>query len=95
MKVWRHPRAHEDLLEIWLFIARDDVAAADRVIESIEDRCRLLADHPELGQARPEIGPEARAVTVGNYLVLYRLSKERVEIVRVVHGARQLGGLLG
>jgi toxin ParE1/3/4 len=85
--IWHHPRANDDLLEIWLFIARDNIRAADKLIAKIAQKCDRLADFPELGRARPDIAPEVRMLTVGNYLVLYRIGKQRVEIVRVVHGA--------
>jgi toxin ParE1/3/4 len=54
-----------------------------------------LATFPESGRQRPEIGAEVRALTIGNYLVLYRLAEQRVEIVRVrvVHGARDVSTL--
>jgi toxin ParE1/3/4 len=94
LEVWRHPKANEDLLDIWLFIARRNIEAADGIVESIEDKFRLLSDYPEIGRPRPEIGPGVRSVAVGNYLVLYRSMTGRVEIVRVIHGARHLKGLL-
>jgi toxin ParE1/3/4 len=50
----------------------------------------LLADNPRLGRARPEIAPDARAWSVGRYLVLYREQDDGIEIVRVVHGASRL-----
>lgn len=53
-----------------------------------------LADYPESGRARPEIGPGARSVMVGRYLVLYRVNEDCVDIVRVIHGAREITGLL-
>ncbi|WP_281035505.1 type II toxin-antitoxin system RelE/ParE family toxin [Mesorhizobium sp. M6A.T.Cr.TU.017.01.1.1] len=39
------------------------------------------------------MGAEVRALTIGNYLVLYRLAKQRVEVVRFVHGARDVSAL--
>lgn len=54
-----------------------------------------MDDYPHLGPVRPEIGPGARALTVGDYLFLYRISDTGPEIVRVVHGARRLSGLFG
>lgn len=54
-----------------------------------------LRDFPGRGTARPEIGEGARSIVVGNYLVLYRVGAEAVEIVRFVHGARDLGGVFG
>jgi toxin ParE1/3/4 len=90
IRVWRHPKAQDDLLEIWLHIAKDNVAAADRLLDRIASRCAGLADFPEIGPAREDIGRGVRVLTVGNYLVLYRANRERVDIVRVVHGARDL-----
>ena len=53
-------------------------------------KCGLLAENPKLGAARPDIAPEVRYLTVGNYLILYRELSNSVEIVRVLHGARNL-----
>jgi toxin ParE1/3/4 len=53
-----------------------------------------LADFPESGRARPEIAAGARSIVVGRYPVLYRISGEHVDIVRVIHVAREITGLL-
>ena len=53
-----------------------------------------LADFPEIGQARPEIGEGARSLVVGRYLVLYRVTETQVDIGRFVHGAREVTGVL-
>ena len=88
-------RAGADLDDIWLHVALDNPVAADRLIDRILARCQALAEHPSLGPARPEIAPDARMLSVGDYLVLYRVAGTDVEIVRVVHGARRLAGLFG
>jgi toxin ParE1/3/4 len=90
VRVWKHPKAQDDLLEIWLRIAKENVAAADRLLDQIELKCRTLVDFPEIGPPREDIGRGVRVLTVGNYLVLYRAGRQRAEIVRVVHGARDL-----
>lgn len=92
-RIWRHPKAEEDLLEIWLFIARDSASAADRLLDRIDQKCRALADHPAIGPVRSDLGPDIRVLFVGRYLVLYRVRRQRIEIVRVVHGARDLRDL--
>ena len=84
------PRAQADLDEIWLHVALDNPAAADRLIDRIVARCQGLDGHPQLGPARPEIASEARALVVGDYLLLYRVDGFGAVIVRVVHGARRL-----
>ncbi|MGH6903894.1 MAG: type II toxin-antitoxin system RelE/ParE family toxin [Geminicoccaceae bacterium] len=86
----KRPKAEADLLAIWLYIAQDSPRAADRLLDRIEAQCRLLADNPRLGRARPEIAPDARAWIVARYLVLYREQDDGIEVVRVVHGARRV-----
>ncbi len=92
-RVTRSPRAGADLDDIWLRIALDNPAAADRLIDRIPRRIGDLQDHPRLGPARPEISADARMLIVGDYLVLYSVTGADVVIVRVVHGARDLGAL--
>lgn len=50
----------------------------------------LLADFPEMGQARPDIDVTTRVLVEAPYLVLYRILPEAVQIVRVVHGMRHI-----
>ncbi len=95
MRIRRLPRAIRDVDDIWLHIAADDPAAATRLVERLAAGIARLADFPESGPARPEIGEGARSVTVGRYLVLHRLNGDSVDIVRVIHGAREISGLLG
>ena len=89
-RIQRTPRADQDLEELWFFIAQDDPAAADRWLDTLEAKIGLLADNPLLGPARPDIARELRYHPVGNHLLLYRVIQGGIEIVRVVHGARDL-----
>jgi toxin ParE1/3/4 len=89
----RSPAAEDDLIEIWCTIALDSPAAADRLLDTFASRIEHLAAFPDLGPERPDIGEAAR-LSVGNYLVLYRHIGGQIEIVRVVHGARDLTALL-
>jgi toxin ParE1/3/4 len=87
-------RAREDLLDIWLHVARrGSEAVADQIVDRIEERCRQLKDHQQLGPARPEIAEGARALVAERWLALYRLTPDGVQIVRIVDGARDLGGI--
>jgi toxin ParE1/3/4 len=86
----RSHRAEEDLIEIWTFIAQDNVGAAERLLDRIDEACGQLAEHPLMGPARPDLAAELRYFIVGSYLILYREAPAGVEIVRVVHGARHL-----
>src|SRR5258707_4949020 len=86
-------KAEEYLLEIWRYLAENDPAAATKFIRALHQHFTLLADNRSMGQARPDIAPELRYFPVKRYLILYRLITEGVEIVRVVHGSRNLGAL--
>lgn len=53
--IQRTAQAEEDLIDIWLYIAHDDIRAADRFLDEIEEKSLLLADQSSLGPARPDI----------------------------------------
>jgi toxin ParE1/3/4 len=69
------PSADRDMDEIFAWIAQDDPSAAERVIGRIFDAAKSLAGFPEKGRRRPEIGPDARSLVVGRYIVLYRVER--------------------
>jgi toxin ParE1/3/4 len=82
--------ARADLIQIWVDIALDNQAAADRVYDRLEARVNILERFPEAGMARPDIAKDARVLVESPYLILYRLVSEGVQIVRVLHGARDI-----
>ncbi len=49
------PRARVDLLEIWDYIAADDLQAADGMIDRIEQGIELLGEFPGAGHERAEV----------------------------------------
>ena len=83
-------RARADLLDIWLEIASKNPAAADRLYDRLEARVKVLGEFPEIGTARPDISAEVRMLADGSYLILYRIATDNVQIVRVLHGAREI-----
>lgn len=91
LSIIRTARADEDLIEIWSYIAAENIVAADRVLDAIEARWRQLTQHPYSGVARNDIAPEIRHLIAGNYLILYRIVGNAVEIVRVLNSRRRIG----
>jgi toxin ParE1/3/4 len=87
-------RAEDDLSEIWLYIARDNPVAADRLLDTIDLTCAQLAENPKLEPVRADIAADLRYSIVGRYLILYREIVAGIEVVRVVHGARHLPDLV-
>ncbi|MFN3076965.1 MAG: type II toxin-antitoxin system RelE/ParE family toxin [Alphaproteobacteria bacterium] len=86
--------ARRDLLEIWEYIAADRSSAADRVLCEIAAKIALLETTPLLGTSRDELSPGLRSLPVSNHIVFYRHGTGVVEIVRVLHGARDVTRLL-
>jgi toxin ParE1/3/4 len=80
--------AETDLLEIWLYVAQHNIAAADRVLQSIRGVCDILAQHPQLGESQPDLMPNLRRFTVENYAVFYRPTSDGVEVLMVLHAAQ-------
>ncbi len=89
-RLFRTRRARQDLIDIWQHIAEENAVAADNVLDRVDERSSELLDHPELGPARDDIRPGLRHLRVGEYLILYRIIEGGVEIVRVIHGRRDL-----
>lgn len=86
-------RARLDLIEIWRYIATDNESAPDRFIDLITRRFELLGENPYAGRSRDELRPGYRSFPVGQYVVFYRLSESRVQIMHVLHGKRDLEAL--
>lgn len=86
-------QARADLDEIWLFIAEDNLAAADRLIDEIIARFGVLVEHPGMGHACEELAPSLRSSVVGNYLIFYRPRRNGIDVVRVLSGFRDLPAL--
>ncbi|WP_342361631.1 type II toxin-antitoxin system RelE/ParE family toxin [Terrarubrum flagellatum] len=83
-------QAEDDLISIWRYIANESPQAADRVLDRINSRCQGLAAHPYSGPPREEIAAGVRHLAIDGYLTLYRVRNEQVEILRVLHGARNI-----
>ena len=87
--------ALRDLDEIWDYIARDNPGAASRLIERIAERCHLYAGQPMLGAACPQLAPDLRQFSVGNYVVFYQPQDDGILVVRVLHSARDIPSVFG
>ena len=88
--VLKSPRALSDLAEIWTYIADDNAAAADAFAALIDGKFQALASQPDMGRARPELATDLRSFLVGRYVIFYLPLPDGVEIVRVLHGARDI-----
>jgi plasmid stabilization system protein ParE len=95
--IWS-PTAIRDLETIHAYISRTSVGYADTMVGRIVDAVDRLALFPRIGP--PFQGEEQstrRQLVVRPYLVIYDYAapSERVDVLTVVHGARDLGDLFG
>ena len=84
------PTAEADLDDIWWHIAQDNPDAADRLLDSIDERCTTLAQFPYIGTSRDELMPALHSLPVGNYLIFYLPIPDGIEVVRVLPGMRDI-----
>ena len=84
------PQAEGSRIEIWLYIAEDNPAAADRLISTIDEKCRLIATQPLMGRVRPDLAPDVRSFLVGDYVIIYRPADDGIELLLAVHGSRDI-----
>jgi toxin ParE1/3/4 len=85
--VWR-PAADADLEAIIDHVAQDNAPAAIELGDTIIRRVAELADQPRLYRTGRVRGTREMVVHP-NYLVVYRVKGDAIEIVRVLHAVRQ------
>jgi toxin ParE1/3/4 len=86
-------RAEADLAEITAYIAQGNPARAVTFVRELRAHCQGLLTFPAARPSRPELGEGVRLSVFGNYVVLYVLHQDILEIRRVVHGARDLADI--
>ena len=85
--------ADHDLIEIWLHISHDNLAAADTFLATLVSKFALLAQQPKIGRVRPELAPRLRSFPADRYIIFYRLIPDGIEIARILHSRRDLESL--
>lgn len=81
--------AMRELDDIFLYWAkRVSVEVAERLIDNITERFWLLGEHPTAGRSADEIAPGVKCFPAGKYLIYYRKKSGGIDILHIVHGAR-------
>jgi len=84
------PRAQLDLEEAWAFLSQRNETAADRLIDAILKQCRIHAQFPLTGRPRDDLSPGLRSFNVSPYVIFFRSREETIEVVRLLHGSRDV-----
>lgn len=85
--------ARIDLRRIFSYIARESgsAAVADRFADRLLRQCRKLASLPgQMSRPRAELGSGIRSRAYGNYVILFRYSESRLEVMRILEGHRDI-----
>lgn len=89
------PEAFSDLEEISDYIDSDSHEAARRVRLSLLNAMRKLGANPGMGHLREELCAEpVRFWPVYSYLIIYRAEVKPIQVLRIIHGARDIRALL-
>jgi toxin ParE1/3/4 len=102
MSLWivQRTRARQDVLQIIAYIADRNPQAAGRVFAAYERSLTSLARNPDIGWLYPTDNPALlgmRAFPIDrfrNYLIFYRHTADTLDVIRVLHGRRDLARLL-
>ena len=91
------PEAAADLDGIWWYTAdaSGSTNVADRMIDDLVHQCWLLEKFPQLGRRRDhDLRTGLRSLSVGDYVVLYRIDRVDALILHIFHGNRDIDRLL-
>lgn len=88
------PEAEIDLLEIWVYFAQESEQAAETVNAKITGMFDQFLAHPYMGRERADMRRGLRSFSVASYVIFYAVIDDGIEIIRVLHGARDIENIL-
>lgn len=81
------PAAKNDLKDIYQYGLRQwGQARSESYLSTLKSQFWLLTQQPLMGSERPELLPDARSLSINSHTLFYRVTANRVEIIRVLHG---------
>lgn len=89
-RVTRRPLAAVDILDVWDHIAEDSLEQADRWIDNLDEKLKLIATQPLIGRARGELAAGMRSFPFGRYIIFHAPVDGGIDVVRVLHSARDV-----
>lgn len=85
--------AIKDLEEIIDRFFNRNVEAWERFINKFENKCKNLANFPNMGRSYDDIKPFLRGLPLAGYIIFYRVIDDGIEVIRVISGYRDLESL--
>lgn len=92
VRVVRRPKFLDDLSEAYAWIASDSEKAAERLLDRVEATIERLQQYPMMGAPRDSLAPGVRSIRARpfRHLIFYRVAKDEIILIRILHGARRL-----
>jgi len=90
MRVVITVEAEADFEDVFDYIAADSPQAALQYVRMLREKALGLGRFPRRHRVREDLPDEMRIAPSGSHLIVYRIAGRRVEILRVIHGARDL-----
>jgi toxin ParE1/3/4 len=98
--VTQRPRARLDLLEQFVYFGEQaGVELAERYLEAVEQTCLQLVRTPQIGREYDATIPRLEGIRrfpvsgFEQYLIFYLPQQDGMEVIRVLHGARDIAGI--
>ncbi len=79
-----------DLEEIWWHISAESEENADKVLKQITEKFDKLLEFPKIGKERNDLLLGLRSFPSNKYVIFYQETEVGIEIVRVLHGSRNI-----
>ena len=85
--------ASRDLNKITTYFASHNIDKGEQLLATFNKKCKQLIKFPKMGRSYEEIRPNLRGLPLNGYIVFYQITEDILEILRVVHGSRDLENL--
>lgn len=82
--------ASQDLDAISDYFLEQSVDAGERFVEAFSQKCQHIARYPYIGKSYAQLRPDLRGLSLMGYIIFYRVLDDKIEILRVVSGYRNL-----
>ena len=80
------PRAQSDIDKIWDYtITQWGIDQAESYTRELQRNIEAIAAQPNKGRSCPEVRSGYFKIPSGSHVVFYRMTGQRVEVVRVLH----------
>ncbi|MCY6490708.1 type II toxin-antitoxin system RelE/ParE family toxin [Leptolyngbya sp. GGD] len=84
------PAASRDLNRILDYFLERSIDASEKFVDEFERKCRNIVSFPNIGKSYGYLAPNLRGVLLNDYIVLYIVTDELVEVVSILHGRQDL-----